>query len=302
MILYKYLPPERIDVLLNKSIRFTQPKYLNDQYEALPVFQQLLTQEAFDKHLLDTLNESKTNINIETIIQESKPDLSEKDIKTIAEDPSLKSLVSDLHPFLIDFLKNELTKINPEWMEDVSKKFKETASNRIGILSLSESLDSQIMWTLYAKENKGFVIAFNSNNAFFNQRISEDDQIRFVRPVHYSIERPNWPTIRESYNEHDLSIAIHKTFLTKHTDWEKEKEWRLILPLDRANKVINEEIYLFEFPSNCIDGIILGSNIENETKSSIIGLIKNDDQFSHVKLSQANISNSYVISLSEIKY
>ncbi len=38
MIVYKYLPAERIDVLENSAIRFTQPCDLNDPFETLPNF------------------------------------------------------------------------------------------------------------------------------------------------------------------------------------------------------------------------------------------------------------------------
>ena len=34
VIFYKYLPPERIDILQNRLIRFTQPNALNDPFEA----------------------------------------------------------------------------------------------------------------------------------------------------------------------------------------------------------------------------------------------------------------------------
>jgi hypothetical protein len=37
-ILYKYVRPERIDILLNKRIRFTQPCFLNDPFEFAPGF------------------------------------------------------------------------------------------------------------------------------------------------------------------------------------------------------------------------------------------------------------------------
>ena len=39
MIVYKYLHPDRIDVLKNSKIRFTQPDALNDPFESFPSFQ-----------------------------------------------------------------------------------------------------------------------------------------------------------------------------------------------------------------------------------------------------------------------
>lgn len=44
-ILYKYLVPERIDVLLKKKIRFTQPCFLNDPFEFRPGMPDLRPEE-----------------------------------------------------------------------------------------------------------------------------------------------------------------------------------------------------------------------------------------------------------------
>ncbi len=42
MKIFKYLIPERIDVIENMSIRFTQAKYLNDPFESLPFISKLI--------------------------------------------------------------------------------------------------------------------------------------------------------------------------------------------------------------------------------------------------------------------
>ena len=49
--LYKYLSPERIDVLQNKQIRFTQPEALNDPFELKPLFEELLPESAIEEAL-----------------------------------------------------------------------------------------------------------------------------------------------------------------------------------------------------------------------------------------------------------
>ncbi|WP_103027173.1 DUF2971 domain-containing protein [Salinibacter altiplanensis] len=43
MLIYKYSPPERVDVLQNGLIRFTQPSSFNDPFETLPYLQSLVT-------------------------------------------------------------------------------------------------------------------------------------------------------------------------------------------------------------------------------------------------------------------
>ncbi|MFQ2730618.1 hypothetical protein ACK3YQ_08160 [Aeromonas caviae] len=62
MLLYKYLPPERIDVLKNRSIRFSQPIAFNDPFEFKPVIESTLSidevQDEIDKNF-DKLIQSK---------------------------------------------------------------------------------------------------------------------------------------------------------------------------------------------------------------------------------------------------
>src|SRR5882762_64340 len=45
MILYKYLQPERLDVLSNKTIRFTQPGGFNDPFEFRPQIENAASKE-----------------------------------------------------------------------------------------------------------------------------------------------------------------------------------------------------------------------------------------------------------------
>src|SRR5688572_11412057 len=104
MILYKYLDPPRIDILQNKLIRFTQPKFLNDLHEALPAFHQIITNEGFDFHLKDQITEVN-KINIENILNKEAPYLTQDQIKQIAINPSIQNLVTDIYPQIVDFVK-----------------------------------------------------------------------------------------------------------------------------------------------------------------------------------------------------
>ena len=51
MNLYKYLIPDRIDVLKNQSIRFSQHMALNDPFEMKPFFE-LLAEDPIMKQLI----------------------------------------------------------------------------------------------------------------------------------------------------------------------------------------------------------------------------------------------------------
>ena len=45
MVFYKYVSVERIDILQNRLIRFTQPNAMNDPFEAKPHFYKLGAEE-----------------------------------------------------------------------------------------------------------------------------------------------------------------------------------------------------------------------------------------------------------------
>ena len=59
MILYKYLHPDRVDVVERKMVRFTQPRDFNDPFEFRPYIESAASDEAvrdyveanFDKSL-----------------------------------------------------------------------------------------------------------------------------------------------------------------------------------------------------------------------------------------------------------
>ena len=50
MLLYKYLSPERIDVLEKLKIRFTQPGDFNDPYEGKPAISGLCSPEDLEEY------------------------------------------------------------------------------------------------------------------------------------------------------------------------------------------------------------------------------------------------------------
>ena len=52
MPLYKYVTAERIDVLQNELIRFSQPSALNDPWDLSPHVERVFTDDDIDEHVL----------------------------------------------------------------------------------------------------------------------------------------------------------------------------------------------------------------------------------------------------------
>jgi hypothetical protein len=152
VIFYKYLPPERIDILQNRLIRFTQPNALNDPFEAKPHFYAFATKEGFSSAFADTIRQApliwehcrlvtQTNLG-----QRAFTDKVERD------------------PDYADWLyKNVgLPDLLPKERKRVERWF-----NIVGILSLSETADNLLMWAHYAEEHTGFVLMFDGSHKFF---------------------------------------------------------------------------------------------------------------------------------------
>jgi len=108
MILYKYLPPDRIGVLKNAELRFTQPEEFNDAFDSAPLFDQLGTKDAFKE-----------------ICYASYPWASRQ-----LHDRMLRDTLAPENAYIVNRLTLALMRAG------------------FGILSLSESCDNILMWSL----------------------------------------------------------------------------------------------------------------------------------------------------------
>lgn len=280
MILYKYLPSARIDVLSNFKIRYTQYGAFNDPFELNPNINKLT---------------EATNIY----------DITKKDFKTLIEDtyeqyPVVHPLISKndfikLALPLENFLKPYVLENMNYFIEQLSAMMKNQFDSTIGALSLSEKSDNQLMWSHYSEYHKGFVISFNSEHEYFNQKLSPNDELRHLRKIVYKNERPKIDLM----NANGVDV-----FLVKHTQWEYEAEWRIIRPFyDAAQKVENETypIYLFDFPVDAVTSVILGCKMEEYNKTFIKKLLTSNSVYNHIKLYQADLDKeTYNINLIRI--
>lgn len=281
MILYKYLPPDRIDVLSKLKIRFTQFGAMNDPFEV--------------------------SVNIDRISEQTNIyELTKKDFKSLIEEgydkyPVVHSIISKedfinlalplegyLKPYVIENMNNVI-----ELLPDVLKS---KLNIGMGALSLSEKCNHQLMWSHYSENHMGFAIGFNSEHTFFNQRISINDELRHIRKVIYVDRRPQINLM----NPNGVEI-----FTIKHTNWEYESEWRMILPFSDASEIIHNNkypIYLFDVPASSISSIILGSKMEDSHKEEIKSILKSDTIYSHIELFDSTLDKeSFRININRIK-
>lgn len=154
MLFYKYLRPERIDVLRDDRVRYTQPVMFNDPFESRPHVQGEPPEEVMER---------VSRIEAERM---GMPDEVRRKILEFSKDPAHQNVVRD---FMMAMF-----------------------GTGVGILSLTEKCDNLLMWAHYAEEHTGLVIAFDTMHDYWNHFGKEEgeDYAGLLRKVEYSDRRP----------------------------------------------------------------------------------------------------------------
>lgn len=289
MVFYKYVSPERIDILQNLLIRFTQPPALNDPFEAKPHFYKLGSKEEFAKNYAEAIRRYMYRVWVDYC-------------KAIGNNPGRFALANKVEndPDYAEWLYKNLHKRDPE---DLLPNLRERIYNlhyKASILSLSEIPDNLLMWAHYAAGHTGFVLALDGSHDFFK---GKNPLPGFAKPkcVEYRSERPRM-TIEETSKE----AALQEIFFVKGLDWKYEKEWRYLKTLADADKRIRDinkpDINLFRLPSKCIMGVILGCYRSQELEDKILALQREEPEFGHLQIHQARAGEKqYRLEIAEIK-
>lgn len=269
MRLYKYLHPDRIDVLRNGLIRFSSPKVLNDPFELKPIMSSSET-----KGFLDAELDSEMSKCLEGEYQKLPRTLRRRmTLEQFSEQMKQRILLARKEVGVFADL------VVPMVQTAMARKFEEM----IGILCLTESPDNLLMWAHYADSHQGFVIELDCEAPFFDQRRSPEDDFRHIKKVSYAEQRP---TFSLSDND-DFS-----PFITKGLDWEYEAEWRMMLPLAEATSVIDSgatDVHLFAYPRAAIKTVILGCRMSDPKRSELLSLLRDAEELRHVHCKQARI-------------
>lgn len=270
--MYKYLPPERIDVLVNNLICFNNPINFNDPFEFHTIFD--------IAHFNDNLKTSLTAINL-------LDELPKEFIEIFNQlDDASKDLIIEKSKNILPELHQMFNSVISEQVVKTFSKFNDEFINITRVLSLSSDPKNILMWGHYAASHSGFVIEFNENHNFFNQKRSDKDEYGFLRKVIYQNEIPCMdPLINKPVNH----------FLIKSTDWLYEKEWRMLLPEHYAKQKIsigNKTFDLFHLPPDAIKNIILGCRTSPMLEKDISDILSQRPDYKHVSILKAKRSDN----------
>ena len=261
--LYKYVTPERIDILKNLNIRFTQPSALNDPFEFNLSFQELISSTQIHDHFSSTGAEQ----TFQNILSKMSHD--EKEIINQLSSTQLADLKSNLANNFLSL--SNIERINKEYIKPNTPRVKNELysglNKSIGVLSLTSNCSIPSMWANYADNSKGFAIGFNTQNTFFNRRRSNSDEFYHLRKVIYDDIPPAG----------NVSEMNGNLLILKNKCWAYEEEWRMLLPLNTADTEINidkeNKISLFNYPADAISHIIFGINATESTIESTTKVI-----------------------------
>ncbi len=160
-----------------------------------------------------------------------------------------------------------------QWLEDIKTPgYKEEIQQDLiektrkwGIYCLSAVRDDILMWAHYANGHRGFCLEFlnEPSDQFYAKRKPNDPDF-LSHPcllpieVKYSDEYPVIDPLSEDYT--DDWTMVTKGFRTKATQWQYEKEWRL---LDDNGPGPHQ------FPSRFLTGVIFGCEMSEDHKEMI---------------------------------
>jgi hypothetical protein len=241
-MLFKYLPEERVHILENLEIRFTQPRALNDPFEASPLIDISTEKKSFIEQVEHDAQDIWTNTT--------------NDEKTPENYKILQDTISELRATALD-------KMSPS---NVGINAMDLISPALGVLSLSRTFSNLLMWSHYAESHKGFVIGLDVSHDFFYQKTHEG--------LKSAPNKVSYTTQRSATHTGDPDLYA-KILCEKPIDWAYEEEIRIFRLLTQETKPSGIDkhgypVYLFSLPKECIKSIYIGAHAKSSLKEIIL--------------------------------
>jgi hypothetical protein len=150
-----------------------------------------------------------------------------------------------------------------EAMQDKLNKDIELFLSDALIFCLTEDHDNLVMWAHYADNHRGGVVKFLPVKEVDSPLLEAKNVIysRNIPAIEYSNVFDNTPEVRQS--------IIDAFTLTKSTDWQYEREWRIVT----WSKDPTKKSSLRPFAEKEVGGLYLGCRMCEADKSELIGIM-----------------------------
>ena len=193
-VLYKYMPVKRAFSCLPEigdgSLRATQPAALNDPFECALALIKVFYEE----------NPMSGSMELITVLNQ----------------------INSAAPRSQDDIEEAYERFGSQFWREL---LLEQLSTRYGVVSFSAVKDEPLMWSYYAGNAAGFVIAYSKHH--LETLVMRAGTLRAVRYANQSIPLPGYQPLSDEGN-------VGTLLSSKALNWEHEKEWRLIVELDKT--------------------------------------------------------------------
>jgi len=272
-ILYKYCDQDGIKIIESLQLKLPYVSEVNDPLECLPIFYCPDDKSAIEARYIAALKHKGKSLPTR-----------------------YKEALNGLYQ------KGEIQKELEESALRVQKKLNQKSC----LLSISKTASNTVMWAHYSRKHKGIVIGIDFDKVFYE--IEKLICGLKLNQVKYSEQRPKINILT------DFEIppeAFFRTILTKSSEWKYEREFRALFHIETLEKLQKEgfvslkdfngkKTWFLQLNPESIREIIFGLYTEEGLKLSIRKLIERTE-LQHVKLYQAEESETYTINLIDLK-
>jgi hypothetical protein len=255
--LYKYLVPCRAaQILRDLRIRFSQASVLNDVDEFQPPYKGIATRAEIEKIVCGRIKQKLPNeyAKVYQVLPKKNAD----------------SLIDEMESKWADTVEADYEKSVREVYARLDGNF--------GLLSLSETVTSKLMWSFYSDGGRGFVVEFDPSHVWFSNKTADNDSFRHLRQVRYVAERKP---------EYLLATKDDDLLYTKTLEWKYEKEWRIIRHFTEAKEKVGpddygKDVWLFDMPSSAIRSVVLGYRTTSENEAALREMVSANANLKHI--------------------
>ena len=325
MSIYKYVTGAGLLRFLSSwSLRITPADQFNDPFETRPALtaitpdsaRQMLPRmvepeiarqvaDGFEKTFLSGTPEGDLLIVglVRYLLREATPD-EERDLLATIQKLSGKDPSAELHSVRasLDEKLSGLPQIVdsqlPVWNRALETILHTKLPEVIGVLCLTGSGRSPLMWAHYADSHCGALLEFDERHPAFNRRRHSEDEFGFLRRVWYSDTRPHMTL--ESFDDAMVELAQ-----TKALEWAYEQEMRLLWPLTMADQTLQAgagKIHLIDVPAPALRSVTMGCKAPQDFVEKVKNVLAANAAASHVQLLQAEIDRlAFALNYREIQ-
>lgn len=254
--IFKHFAPTKIGLFAKRGLSLTPPIYLNDLFEfAAPVEEppdnELNAQ--FDQFVRDEYEKASgwsCLLPFEQFREQREPLRGE-----------YVGAISDV-----------------KFLADSPQFFQRALSTFWGVSCFTEAPDNRLMWAHYSDSFRGFVAEFTTNG-------QDDLDGLAVRWTKFG------PLLKVTYQREPPQIVwgganMMECCCTKHSDWDYEREWRIILPLSVGARIDGTTHRNISFPPETLRRVICGNRMAAEDRERLRRMLS-DSIFAHVLLEGA---------------